>query len=145
MASYEQLWIATEVTRYANMVHDGLDACRWAAKGYSPDNGLEIDRAANTEDIKKRIKSWANAARINITALEEFVAALGSQTVADALSAWGLSPSEISNRLKNFRAYADNILSNADSISATTDFDTLATYLDNNVPQWKSVRRRWAL
>lgn len=138
MATRQDLWISSEILRFADIIHDCLDACRYLLKGLEPDTGIVLETPAEAND---RIRSHSNAAKIHKVALEEFITKITPSVAQEALASLGVDVPTLRADVTDMGGYADYIYNNV----LTKDHATMAAFLDTNLPKFISVRRRWAL
>ena len=138
MATRQETWIANEILRFTDIIHDCLDACRYLLKGIEPDTGIALEVPT---DAELRIRSHSNAALINKAALTDFVTKIGTAKVQDALTTMNIDASIVRDDINKMATYADYIYNNV----LTEDHAVMAEYLDTNLPKFISVRRRWAI
>jgi len=140
---FDQYQIAHDIARFYNMIHDGVDACRWICHGVQPDNGEPIEEVHS--EVLNILRSVSLAAKTNYGAVVTYANAVGIQTAKDAVAAvFGIDASTLIDRLQDLNTYANYIYNNCLNWTEE-DLQTAASYLDANVPKWKSIRRRWAL
>jgi len=143
--------VAVDVVRFASMMHDGVDACKHVANNVDPDHGFEADLPEGYEDnrigfLQIRIRSFSNAVLVNHNALIDFITVIGVQEVKDSLSqVFGVNPDNVQTQIQNMRDVASYVYNNVLSLTTVEELPVIATYISTRVPQWKSIRRRWAL
>lgn len=146
---FDNYQIAHDVARFYNIIHDGVDACKHICRLVEPDSGnsLQAEQGKTViETAQSILRSYSNAAVVNCNALYTFVQNIGIQNTKDAVTAVfvGLNVDTLITDLKTMRNVARYIYNNCLSWNET-QMDSAANYIENNVPQWKSIRRRWAL
>jgi len=145
---FDQYQIAHDVARYYNIIHDGVDACKHLCRLLDPDTGNPIEAEEGktvVETVQAYLRSYSNAAAINYNAVYAYAQAVGVQDAKDAVTAiFGVNADNLVTRLQAMRDMATHIYNNCLGWNET-QMSTAADYIEANVPQWKSIRRRWAL
>ena len=138
---FDQYQIAHDVARFYNIIHDQVDACRHLCRLFNPDSGEAVDVA----QAKDFIRSFSNGALVNYDAVYDYAQKIGVEEAKAAVTAiFGISADTLVTRLQTMRGVATYLYNNVLSWDET-QMESAADYIDTNVPQWKSIRRRWAL
>lgn len=159
MATRKDMWIANEILRFTDIIHDCLDACRYLLRGLepdrgtviteddipepgiNPDTGLPFPKLTLEEYINLRIRSHSNAASTNKVALIDFITKIGITEARNALTFLGVDSEIVIADVDKMQGYATYIYNN----TLTEDHAVMADYLDANLSKFISVRRRWAI
>lgn len=150
--------IVDDMSRFMNIMNDLFDVGSYILQEIDPQTGEHLQKQEQTEigttfrdytldELKQQGRRMARNILGYVKTIENFLTGTGMMNkTIQACTAMGIDFGAEKAEFNNMKTAATWVINNIDSINSKTDLkDSVANYIDANVPKLILIRRSWCL